>query len=187
MKLSFSTKGWHDNDFDGFCDIAKDLKFSGIELHNIHNRLFTDKDGAFHDYAAAKTLRKLYEMKLQIPCIDTICNLADTSAKEEAFTKITNDQYIPQPIDTSAVQLPGKLDVLGELIAKNVHEVWAQSRMEEGWTYGKERNDELKQHPCLIPYEDLPEEEKAYDRNTAFGTLKLISKLGFKISKRGNK
>lgn len=114
-------------------------------------------------------------------------NSLDTSAKEEAFTKITNDQYIPQPIDTSAVQLPGKLDVLGELIAKNVHEVWAQSRMEEGWTYGKERNDELKQHPCLIPYEDLPEEEKAYDRNTAFGTLKLISKLGFKISKRGNK
>lgn len=114
-------------------------------------------------------------------------NSLDTSAKEEAFTKITNDQYIPQPIDTSAVQLPGKLDVLGELIAKNVHEVWAQSRMEEGWTYGKERNDELKQHPCLIPYENLPEEEKAYDRNTAFGTLKLISKLGFKISKRGNK
>ena len=114
-------------------------------------------------------------------------NSLDTSAKEEAFTKITNDQYIPQPIDTSAVQLPGKLDVLGELIAKNVHEVWAQSRMEEGWTYGKERNDELKQHPCLIPYEDLPEEEKAYDRNTAFGTLKLIGKLGFKISKRGNK
>ena len=88
MKLSFSTKGWHDNDFDGFCDIAKDLKFSGIELHNIHNRLFTDKDGAFHDYAAAKTLRKLYEMKLQIPCIDTICNLADTAAKEDSIKEI---------------------------------------------------------------------------------------------------
>ena len=88
MKLSFSTKGWHDNDFDGFCDIAKDLKFSGIELHNIHNRLFTDKDGAFHDYAAAKTLRKLYEMKLQIPCIDTVCNLADTSAKEDSIKEI---------------------------------------------------------------------------------------------------
>lgn len=88
MKLSFSTKGWHDNDFDGFCDIAKDLKFSGIELHNIHNRLFTDKDGAFHDYAAAKTLRKLYEMKLQIPCIDTVCNLADTAAREDSIKEI---------------------------------------------------------------------------------------------------
>lgn len=112
-------------------------------------------------------------------------NSLDTSAKEGTFTKIAHDQYIPQPIDTSAVQLPEKLEELGVLIAKNVHEVWAQSRMEEGWTYGKERNDELKQHPCLIPYEDLPEEEKTYDRNTAFGTLKLISKLGFKISKRG--
>ena len=88
MKLSFSTKGWHDNDFDGFCDIAKDLKFSGIELHNIHNRLFTDKDGAFHDYAAAKTLRKLYEMKLQIPCIDTVCNLADTANRENSIKEI---------------------------------------------------------------------------------------------------
>ena len=52
MKLAFSTKGWHNSTFDDFCEIAKDLKFQGIELHNIHNRLFTDKDGAFHDYTA---------------------------------------------------------------------------------------------------------------------------------------
>ena len=72
MKLSFSTKGWHNNSFDEFCDIATDLGFSGIELHNVNNRLFTDKDGAFHDYAAAKTARRLYEKKLQIPCIDVL-------------------------------------------------------------------------------------------------------------------
>jgi hypothetical protein len=64
-----------------------------------------------------------------------------------------------------------------------MHEVWAQSRISQGWTYGKERSDALKQHPCLVPYEELPEVEKAYDRDTALGTLKLISKLGFKISK----
>ena len=55
--------------------------------------------------------------------------------------------------------------------------------MEQGWTYGEERNDALKHHPCLIPYEELPESEKEYDRDTALGTLKLICKLGFKISK----
>ena len=64
MKLSFSTKGWHNSSFEEFCNIANDLKFQGIELHNIHNRLFTDKDGAFHDYTAAATVRKLYELKL---------------------------------------------------------------------------------------------------------------------------
>ena len=66
-------------------------------------------------------------------------------------------------------------------MAKNVHEVWAKSRMDEGWTWGKERDDKAKRHPCLVAYEDLPETEKEYDRNTALGTLKMIMKLGFRI------
>lgn len=94
-----------------------------------------------------------------------------------------DSNYTPQPIDTSEVRLPAELDELVEKIAKNVHEVWAQSRMEQGWTYGEERNDELKHHPCLVPYEDLPEIEKDYDRDTALGTLKLICKFGFKITR----
>ena len=90
-------------------------------------------------------------------------------------------KYIPQPIDTKEVKLPAELEELAEQMSKNVHEVWAETRIKQGWTYGEERNDELKTHPCLIPYENLPEEEKDYDRNTAIGTLKLILKLGFKI------
>ncbi len=91
--------------------------------------------------------------------------------------------YVPMPIDTSDVDLSEELNGLIEKMAKNVHEVWAQNRMEQGWTYGVERSDSLKQHPCLIPYDELPDEEKAYDRDTALSTLKLICKLGFKISK----
>ena len=94
-----------------------------------------------------------------------------------------NTNYLPQPMDTSDVVLPDQLNDLVEQMAKNVHEVWAESRMEQGWTYGAERNDALKHHPCLVAYEDLPEVEKAYDRDTALETLKLITKLGFKISK----
>lgn len=89
--------------------------------------------------------------------------------------------YIPQPIDTSDVSLPEGMKSLVEQMAKNVHEVWAESRIKQGWTYGEQRNDALKQHPCLVPYEELPEVEKAYDRDTAVGTLKLICKLGYKI------
>lgn len=91
--------------------------------------------------------------------------------------------YVPQPMDTSEIQLPEELNTLIEQMSKNVHEVWAKNRIEQGWTYGEKRSDELKQHPCLIPYEELPEVEKDYDRDTALGTLKLILKLGFKISK----
>ena len=93
------------------------------------------------------------------------------------------DAYMPQPMDTSDDQLPQELNELVEKMARNVHEVWAQSRISQGWTYGPERNDALKHHPCLVPYEDLPEVEKAYDRDTALGTLKLICRLGFTITK----
>ena len=91
--------------------------------------------------------------------------------------------YTPQPIDTTDVILPEELEQLVEEMSKNVHEIWAETRIKQGWKYGKERNDNLKTHPCLIPYEDLPDEEKVYDRNTSISTLKLIMKLGFKISK----
>ena len=92
-----------------------------------------------------------------------------------------NKEYTPQPIEIDDVRLPAELDELTERLAKNVHEVWAKNRIDDGWTYGAERNDETKQHPCLLPYEELPESEREYDRNTAVGTLKLILKLGFKI------
>ena len=97
--------------------------------------------------------------------------------------KTMNKNYIPQPVDTTDVQLPEALSDLVEQMAQHVHEVWAQSRMEQGWTWGAERSDALKQHPCLVAYENLPEAEKAYDRDTALATLKLICKLGFKIMK----
>lgn len=94
-----------------------------------------------------------------------------------------HNDYTPQPIDTSGIELPEELNDLTEKIARNVHEVWSAGRMKDGWTYGEERNDAHKKHPCLIPYEQLTEIEKEYDRNTSQETIKLIMKLGFKISK----
>lgn len=91
--------------------------------------------------------------------------------------------YTPQPIGTSDVELPKELEQLVEEMSKNVHDVWAETRISQGWKYGKKRDDEKKTHPCLVPYDELPEEEKEYDRKTSIGTLKLIMKLGFKVSK----
>ena len=92
-------------------------------------------------------------------------------------------EYCPNPVDTSGVELPIELHSLVEQMARNVHDVWAVSRMNEGWQYGDERNDQEKTHPCLVSYDSLPDSEKAYDRDTAVTTLKLILKLGFRIEK----
>ena len=92
-------------------------------------------------------------------------------------------KYIPNPDETSDVELPEELLPLIEEMAKNVHEVWAQNRINDGWTYGPVRDDVNKMHPCLVPYDELPESEKEYDRATSQETLKLILKPGFVISK----
>lgn len=93
----------------------------------------------------------------------------------------TNMTYTPLPEDLTGVELPEELMALAEEMAKNVHEVWAATRIAQGWTYGPQRDDSQKKHPCLVPYEELPDEEKVYDRQTSIETLKLILKKGYKI------
>lgn len=97
--------------------------------------------------------------------------------------KTTNSTYIPQPVDTSRIELSDELLELAERMAENVHDVWAQTRLAQGWTYGPERNDTEKKHPCLVPYSELPEEEKVYDRSTSLETLKFIIAEGFEIKR----
>lgn len=94
-----------------------------------------------------------------------------------------NNTYTPSPADVSAVELPKELAELTEKMARNVHELWAAGRMADGWRYGPQRDDALKLHPCLVPYDELPESERDYDRQTAVGTLRLILSLGYKIEK----
>lgn len=91
--------------------------------------------------------------------------------------------YTPKPIDTGDVSLPPELLQLSEKIAENVHDVWAVSRMAEGWQYGEKKDAEKMTTPLLVPYADLPDSEKEYDRKTAMETLKLVIKMGYTISK----
>lgn len=91
--------------------------------------------------------------------------------------------YNPTPIDTSGINLPEELLALTEKIAENVHNVWAVGRIAEGWTFGEKKDAGKKTTPLLIPYDELPESEKEYDRNTALETVKLIIKIGYRIEK----
>jgi ryanodine receptor 2 len=90
--------------------------------------------------------------------------------------------YTPNLQDTADVRLRGDIMALAELLAENAHEVWARGRAAESWIYGPSRDDVQKLHPCLVPYSELPDSEKAYDRNAAIETLKWIVSLGYSIT-----
>jgi len=90
--------------------------------------------------------------------------------------------YTPRPIDTAYVTLPDNLESLVERLAEHNHDVWATQRIAEGWTLGPKRDDQAKQHPDLVPYADLSETEKQYDRNSVIETLRAILSLGYRIA-----
>ena len=109
---------------------------------------------------------------------------ADSKNYLVTIKKFTDmNTYEPKPIDVSDVILEEDVTELREAIAENAHEIWAIERMQEGWTYGPERNDELKHNPCMVPYSKLPESEKEYDRQMAMQTIKLMKKLGYDLVK----
>lgn len=91
--------------------------------------------------------------------------------------------YRPQPLDTSHVTIPQELQGLLEKLAVNVHEVWSDQRLKDGWKLGPARDDAKKEHPCLKPFPELSESEKEYDRRVARDTVRALLALGYRIEK----
>lgn len=91
--------------------------------------------------------------------------------------------YLPEPLDTTEIELPSSIMALVELLAKNAHDIWARERIAQGWVHGSNRCDIRKEHPCLIHYNELSEEEKECDRKLAIYTLRAVLALGYSIEK----
>jgi ryanodine receptor 2 len=93
--------------------------------------------------------------------------------------------FKPDLIATSHIKLTPELLQLIERLAENAHNVWAASRMADGWALGPKQDGDAKKTPLLVPYSDLPESEKEYDRELATATLKAVLALGYRIEKDG--
>ena len=91
--------------------------------------------------------------------------------------------YHPQPLDTAQVTIPLSLESLLEKLAVNVHDIWADQRLKDGWKYGPLRDDAKREHPCLRPFHELPEAEQEYDRRVVRDTLRAMLAMGYRIEK----
>ena len=91
--------------------------------------------------------------------------------------------YKPKPIDTSDVILSEEITDVIEILSRNTHEVWAEQKLKDGWTYAETTNVEKRTHSCIKEYEKLSEEEIRYDKNTVTEAIKVLIKMGYKITK----
>ena len=150
---------------------------------NTHVNSLAKLHPALVEYDKLKEVEKEIGISLQNKDKYIITKIPDIITCNQKVKK-QNSKYIPHPIDTSAIILNDEIMKLSEKLAKNVHEVWAKNKLEEGWTYGPKTNANLKTHSSLIPYENLSEQEKDYDRNTLIESLKVLDKLGYTIEKK---
>lgn len=147
-----------------------------------------------HAVVICSLLAETAQIVLFNPYTDEELTTYSTAAFAEAWNRSnhylvvanTTDRFVydPSPIGLDDVELSAELTELREAIAENAHEIWAKARTDQGWTYGPERNDKKKQTPDMVPYCNLPESEKLYDREMAMQTLKLVKKLGFDILRK---
>ncbi|XP_067335770.1 ryanodine receptor 3-like isoform X19 [Channa argus] len=89
--------------------------------------------------------------------------------------------FIPTPVETSQIVMPLHLEKVRDKLAENIHELWGMNKIELGWSYGKIRDDNKRQHPCLVDFSKLPETEKNYNLQMSTETLKTLLALGCRV------
>ncbi|XP_077359216.1 ryanodine receptor 2 [Festucalex cinctus] len=103
-----------------------------------------------------------------------------TAARNLLGPTVTMSQaaFTPLPVNTSQIVLPFHLERIKEKLAENIHELWVMNKIEFGWTYGVVRDDTKRQHPCLVEFSKLPEQERSYNLQMSVETLKTLLALG---------
>ena len=105
MKLSFSTKGWHDQRWPDMCKMASDMGFNGIELHNIRSGILTEDDGPVNPQKYAVINHRLHKLGLEIPCINTLCDIADKSTAAASIEEIKKTIEISAALNVPYVRV----------------------------------------------------------------------------------
>uniref|UniRef100_A0A3Q3GQL7 Ryanodine receptor 3 n=1 Tax=Labrus bergylta TaxID=56723 RepID=A0A3Q3GQL7_9LABR len=94
---------------------------------------------------------------------------------------LSQASFIPTPVETSQIVMPHHLEKVRDKLAENIHELWGMNKIELGWSYGKIRDDNKRQHPCLVDFSKLPETEKNYNLQMSTETLKTLLALGCRV------
>ncbi|XP_074531886.1 ryanodine receptor 2 [Halichoeres trimaculatus] len=153
------------------------------ELH-LSRRLF---------WGVFKALKeKPYEAQLFRLCVQCLAAVAkalppdhtDSSCMSHIDRKTSMDiegHFDPQPIDTSNVSVPERLEFVVNKYAEHTHEKWSLDKFANGWVHGEQLCENTKVHPLLKPYRALAEKEKEAYRWAIKETIKSMLAFGWTI------
>lgn len=101
---------------------------------------------------------------MRIEQIARVCHEANRTYCETMEMALTPSwDAAPQWMKNSAIM--GVQAILDGKVAKpeDSHIAWYEHKLAEGWTYGRVKDADAKTHPCMVPYDELPEAQRAKD------------------------
>jgi len=106
-------------------------------------------------------------MKINTICVSEIAKICHQANK--AYCEIIGDNSQPEWDNLQDILRDSVVDGVFSIIsspdlsAEQSHENWCKYKDNEGWVYGPVKNVVLRKHPCMVPYNQLPEEQKVKD------------------------
>jgi len=110
MKIAFSTLGCPDFSWTDIYSMAKDFGFDGIEIRGLGNEIYAVKAQPFTESELPQTIKKLSELRLEIPCLSSGCCLKFAEDEEKNFKEIVEYITLASKLGTPYVRILGDLE-----------------------------------------------------------------------------
>uniref|UniRef100_A0A673CUD6 Ryanodine receptor 2b (cardiac) n=1 Tax=Sphaeramia orbicularis TaxID=375764 RepID=A0A673CUD6_9TELE len=138
--------------------------------------------------------KKPYEPQLFRLCVQCLAavakalppdhmNPSSVSLTEKKASMDTDEDFDPQPVDTSNVSVPERLEFVVNKFAEHTHEKWSLQKFANGWVHGEQLCENSKVHPLLKPYRALAEKDKEVYRWSIKETIKSMLAFGWSIER----
>ncbi|SCZ14344.1 RyR domain-containing protein [Rhodococcus erythropolis] len=100
---------------------------------------------------------------MQIEHIARVCHEANRAIQIATGDPKVSPHWDDAPQEQRASAIEGVIAAMRGATPRQLHESWLEFKASGGWIYGPEKDEVARTHPCFVPYDELPEEQKSKD------------------------
>jgi hypothetical protein len=102
-------------------------------------------------------------MNLTVEQISYVVHEANRALQRIFRDPVVSPTWLEAPASQRDGLMNGVQMAIDGATPQELHEEWVRFRLEHGWKYGPVKDEWSKRHPCLVPYDQLPEEQRVKD------------------------
>lgn len=100
---------------------------------------------------------------IDLTAVARVCHEANRAIQVATLEQDVSPYFDDAPTWQFDSAIEGVKAALEGQTSEQLHESWCRYKIEDGWVYGPVKDAEAKTHPCLVPYAELPVEQRLKD------------------------